>query len=78
MSGFETQLKRTGIPLGVWADTEYTVSEDFPLEPGDLLALMTDGVEESASEDGEMFGRRLADAEQPSGGECGRNRGRPA
>ena len=51
------ELKRTGIPLGIRPDTEYTVSEDFPLEPGDLLALMTDGVEESTSEDGEMFGK---------------------
>ncbi|HCE05893.1 MAG TPA: hypothetical protein DEQ62_06130 [Verrucomicrobiales bacterium] len=51
------ELKRTGIPLGIRPDTEYTVSEDLPLEPGDLLALMTDGVEESTSEDGEMFGK---------------------
>ena len=51
------ELKRTGIPLGVKPDTQYTVSEDLPLEQGDLLALMTDGVEESTAEDGELFGK---------------------
>ncbi len=51
------ELKRTGIPLGLRADTEYTVSKDYPLAPGDLLALMTDGVEESISADNDLFGK---------------------
>ena len=51
------ELKRTGIALGVRADTQYKVSEDLPLDSGDLLALMTDGVEESTAEDGELFGK---------------------
>ena len=36
------ELKRTGMPLGVKPDTQYTVSEDLSLEQGDLLALMTE------------------------------------
>jgi len=50
-------LKRTGMPLGVKPDIKYTVSEELPLEQGDLLALMTDGVEESTAEDAELFGK---------------------
>ena len=51
------ELKRTGVPLGMRADVEYTASDTFSLEHGDLIALMTDGVEESLSVDQEMFGR---------------------
>ena len=51
------ELKRTGIPLGLRADTEYTVSKDLPLASGDLLALMTDGVEESLTAENELFGK---------------------
>ena len=51
------ELKRTGMPLGVKPDIKYTVSEELPLEQGDLLALMTDGVEESTAEDAELFGK---------------------
>lgn len=50
-------LKRTGVPLGMRSDVEYTASDSFNLEQGDLIALMTDGVEESLSVDQEMFGR---------------------
>ena len=51
------ELRRTGIPLGLRTDTEYTVSKDYPLASGDLLALMTDGVEESLSADNDLFGK---------------------
>jgi serine phosphatase RsbU (regulator of sigma subunit) len=53
----KAELKRTGIPLGLRADTKYTVSKDYPVAPGDLLALMTDGVEESLSAASELFGK---------------------
>ena len=51
------ELRRTGIPLGLRPDTEYTVSKDYPLANGDLLALMTDGVEESLSASNDLFGK---------------------
>jgi len=50
-------LRRNGIPLGLRPDTEYTTSEPQSLVKGDLLALMTDGVEESLSAEDELFGR---------------------
>ena len=53
----KTELKRTGIPLGMRPDVSYQASESMRIEPGDMLALMTDGVEEALSPDMEMFGR---------------------
>ena len=50
------ELLRTGIPLGMKNDTGYETSEVFSIERGDLLALMTDGVEESLNPDLELFG----------------------
>jgi sigma-B regulation protein RsbU (phosphoserine phosphatase) len=52
------ELPRTGIPLGLRPDTEYGASEELLLKKGDLLALMTDGVEESISAQGELFGKK--------------------
>jgi len=52
------ELPRTGIPLGMRPDTKYAASDPFDLMPGDLLALMTDGVEESMSADQELFGQK--------------------
>ena len=50
------ELRRTGIPLGMREDAEYQSSEEFGISPGDLLALMTDGVEESLCPQQELFG----------------------
>ena len=50
-------LRRTGIPLGLRPDTEYAASDSLTLEAGDLLALMSDGVEESLSAEDELFGK---------------------
>jgi|TARA_B100001971_G_C18197602_1_gene542486 serine phosphatase RsbU (regulator of sigma subunit) len=52
----KTELTRTGLPLGLRSDTEYEASDEVLLKKGDLLALMTDGVEESISAEGELFG----------------------
>ena len=52
------ELTRTGIPLGLRPDTEYQASDEIKLEKGDLLALMSDGVEESLSAKGELFGKK--------------------
>lgn len=49
-------LPRTNIPLGFNSDTRYIVSEDIKLEHGDLILLVTDGVEETTSPDNQFFG----------------------
>lgn len=51
------ELRRTNMPLGLRADTQYRASEPIVLAPGDVLALMTDGVEESLDAQQELFGR---------------------
>ncbi len=50
------ELKRTGMALGIVSDTEYTRPETIDLEPGDLLALYTDGILEAKRRSGELFG----------------------
>ncbi|MCI0746590.1 MAG: SpoIIE family protein phosphatase [Verrucomicrobia subdivision 3 bacterium] len=53
-------LPRTGIPLGMRADTLYASSAEFALESGDVVVLLTDGVEESLAPDGALFGTERA------------------
>jgi len=53
-------LPRTGIPLGMRPDTQYTSSPSLPLETGDIILLLTDGIEEALSPDGELFGSQRA------------------
>jgi sigma-B regulation protein RsbU (phosphoserine phosphatase) len=55
-------LKATGMPLGILAETSYEQHTTAPLEVGDFMLLLTDGVHESTSETGEFFGHsRLMD-----------------
>jgi phosphoserine phosphatase RsbU/P len=49
-------LPRTGIPLGLRADTRYLTAPGTSLQPGDLLLMVTDGIVESMSPDNEIFG----------------------
>ncbi|MDB6032782.1 MAG: hypothetical protein JWM16_3120 [Verrucomicrobiales bacterium] len=49
-------LPRTGVPLGLRPDTQYHSSGQIFLEPGDLVLLVTDGIEESISSDNTIFG----------------------
>ena len=44
------------MPLGVMQDAEYTVSKPLRLAKGDVLVLLTDGLEETANTEGELFG----------------------
>ena len=44
------------MPLGVMQDAEYTVSKPLRLAKGDVLVLLTDGLEETANPEGELFG----------------------
>jgi sigma-B regulation protein RsbU (phosphoserine phosphatase) len=49
-------LPRTGVPLGLRPDTKYDSSPEIALETGDLVLLLTDGIEESISLDNTIFG----------------------
>lgn len=53
-------LARTGIPLGMRPDTQYSSSAEMKLEPGDIVVVLTDGIEESVSREGELFGTERA------------------
>jgi sigma-B regulation protein RsbU (phosphoserine phosphatase) len=53
-------LPSTGIPLGIQANAELPASEPIPLEPGDVVLLVTDGVVEARSPDGTVFGPQRA------------------
>jgi len=50
------RLPRTGRALGLWPDTQYHDAPSLTLEPGDLLVVLTDGVEEAADADAGLFG----------------------
>ena len=52
----KVKLPRTGIPLGMQPDTEYKPSQEYRLAPGDLVVLLTDGIEETVSTDDTLFG----------------------
>lgn len=49
-------LESTGVPLGLFADAAFESSESISLEPGDLLAFLTDGVTEATSPEEQEFG----------------------
>jgi PAS domain S-box-containing protein len=53
-------LARTGIPLGMRPDTQYGSSAEMKLETGDIVVVLTDGIEESVSREGELFGAERA------------------
>jgi phosphoserine phosphatase RsbU/P len=50
------ELPATGFPLGLFADAAYETSTATVLQPGDSLLLVTDGISESESPDGAVFG----------------------
>jgi sigma-B regulation protein RsbU (phosphoserine phosphatase) len=52
----KTKLPRTGIPLGMRPDTQYVPSEAYKLAPGDIVLLLTDGVEETCSPENALLG----------------------
>ncbi len=49
-------LESTGMPLGLFSETVFKSSESLSLEPGDLLAFLTDGVTEATSPEENEFG----------------------
>ncbi|HKI72317.1 MAG TPA: PP2C family protein-serine/threonine phosphatase, partial [Verrucomicrobiae bacterium] len=52
----KAQLKRTGLPLGIKPDVAYPPAIATELSPGDILLLLTDGIEEAMSPDDTIFG----------------------
>lgn len=59
-------LKRTGGPLGIQPDAQYAGSAPIQLAAGDVVLLLTDGVDESMSPSGEFFGTdRILGAVRP-------------
>lgn len=50
------ELTSTGIPLGIFAGVPYHQCVTQPLEVGDLMVLLTDGVDEAPAGTGERFG----------------------
>jgi PAS domain S-box-containing protein len=55
-----TRLDSTSIPLGILGELPSESRPPLPLEPGDALLLLTDGVLEASGADGEEFGAERA------------------
>ncbi len=55
-SAIKATLKRTGLPLGMRPDTRYLPAPEITLQPGELVLLLTDGIEETTAPDGTLFG----------------------
>jgi PAS domain S-box-containing protein len=49
-------LKRTGVPLGIHPDTKYPPAQEVQLDAGDIVVLLTDGIDEAVSPDEQLFG----------------------
>lgn len=52
----KAELRRTGVPLGIKPDTDYQAARQVQLESGDLVLLLTDGIDEAVSPNEELFG----------------------
>jgi sigma-B regulation protein RsbU (phosphoserine phosphatase) len=52
----KAELKRTGLPLGIKPDMDYPPARAHALSAGDIILLLTDGIEEAMSPDETIFG----------------------
>jgi len=52
----KAELFSTGMPLGIVADGDYDATPSLTMDPGDLLLLVTDGVEEAHDEAETLLG----------------------
>ncbi len=58
----KAHLESTSHPLGMFPDIAFPTAEVVPLDPGDTLVFVTDGIEEARNDEDEYFGReRLAE-----------------
>jgi PAS domain S-box-containing protein len=61
MSGaIKSELTSTGPPLGIFHDAHFDTVTPPPLQEGDLVVLLTDGVTETEGPDGAAFGEQRA------------------
>ena len=51
-----TLTQTTGLPLGMFADQDYTIGQ-LELRPGDVLAMVSDGIAEAMNIEGGYYGR---------------------
>jgi sigma-B regulation protein RsbU (phosphoserine phosphatase) len=51
-------LESTATPLGIFSENTFPTSEEIPLELGDLILLVTDGVADASAPDGTRFGAK--------------------
>ena len=58
--GRVTHLAASGIPLGLLEDCVYVSGGCLPLERGQILLLMSDGIQEAQASDGSQFGMQTA------------------
>jgi PAS domain S-box-containing protein len=54
--GVKHTLASTGTPLGIFPENTFPASAEVPLQPGDLILLVTDGVADARAPDGTSFG----------------------
>src|SRR5438067_656523 len=69
----KTVLKATGMPLAVLPNGDFPAASAPPLEPGELLLLITDGIVEAHGPDDKLFGTgRLLDVVRAHQGQTAR------
>lgn len=49
-------LTSTGFPLAIVADADFPASKEIPLQAGDIVMLVTDGIVDARAPDGTIFG----------------------
>lgn len=49
------RVPSSGVPFGLLEDVDYEAAAQIPLEPGDVLLLLTDGFREASNRDGALF-----------------------
>jgi serine phosphatase RsbU (regulator of sigma subunit) len=52
----KAEMRGSSMPLGILEDIEFVAGATIPLEPGDLVLMLTDGILEEENDEGEMFG----------------------
>jgi serine phosphatase RsbU (regulator of sigma subunit) len=53
-------LESNGPPLGLFSESKFSCQQEVPLEPGEIVVLLTDGITESTAPEGTEFGARGA------------------
>jgi sigma-B regulation protein RsbU (phosphoserine phosphatase) len=56
----KSELRATGVPLGLFPDSAYETCSGLRLETGDSLVLLTDGVTDCGTPGEELFGTERA------------------